>query len=425
MKKFFVIAISLVLTSLYINAQDVTWGMVKTSVEKNDKDIENPKKSISPKTWIERERVYTRLYTFDIAGIYLGMPESEVTLTKGQPKEKRTEKEFTVLTYDRLDLYFKDGALSKIGRIDELRKDPLLTSVEALKKAYEVDEKKKLTGKIVERLNEIKGAAYMRSVGSQYYADGDYDNCLKYFEAIVSINELPYVNAIDTSLLNDCGVVGKIAGKKDVAIKYFTKAADLKYGGTAVFIELYKLRKEAGDTLAALEELQKGIDAYPTEAIDLINELINVYIQTGKDQLAMDYLSKAIEKEPKNATYLFALGTLYDKKKESEKAVELYKKAIEIDSKFVDAYLNLGASYYNTGIELYKKASEPGNKSYQKDEDKAKEYYKQAIPFLVKVKEIAEDTQTKRDALNTLKTIYYRLGMNAEYKAVKSELDSL
>src|SRR5690554_699837 len=142
MRKYFFTAITLLFFSLAMNGQEVTWGMVKASIEKNDKDIEHPKKSVNPKTWIERERVYTRLYTYDIAGIYLGMGVQDLELIKGQAKEKKQDGDYTVYVYDRLELYFKGETLQKINRVDELRQDPLLVSADALKKAYEVDEKK-------------------------------------------------------------------------------------------------------------------------------------------------------------------------------------------------------------------------------------------------------------------------------------------
>jgi S1-C subfamily serine protease len=44
--------------------------------------------------------------------------------------------------------------------------------------------------------------------------------------------------------------------------------------------------------------------------------------------------------------YYYSLGNLADNKREWDKAIELYRKALALDNKYTDAYLGLGSDYY-------------------------------------------------------------------------------
>jgi len=49
---------------------------------------------------------------------------------------------------------------------------------------------------------------------------------------------------------------------------------------------------------------------------------------------------------PKSKKIAFSLGQFFTGQNDNEKAVDYYKKAIELDKKFVEAYLALGQLYY-------------------------------------------------------------------------------
>ena len=67
----------------------------------------------------------------------------------------------------------------------------------------------------------------------------------------------------------------------------------------------------------------------------------------------MSYLSSDWRKKLWKSEFqscCFDKHTLFEKLFEEQKAIESYKKSIEVDDKFFDGYYNLGALYYNKGV---------------------------------------------------------------------------
>jgi tetratricopeptide (TPR) repeat protein len=86
-----------------------------------------------------------------------------------------------------------------------------------------------------------------------------------------------------------------------------------------------------------------------------------------KDQQSMDavvtWCEKLVQRFPKNYYANFLLGVAYPTNEETEKAIESYNKAIEINPNLVDAYAGLGDLYLDEGkvsdaIRYLKKAIE-------------------------------------------------------------------
>jgi len=431
MKKVFITILAgfCSIATLFAQEEGLTWGMVKTSTEKSDEKIKDADKAAKSDTWMDRGRIYTNLFEYDVKNLFYGMKESDILLVKASAGlAKRTEGETTITSYDHVDIYVKKGLLDKWVYTDDVRKarpEPIYTAYEAYMKANEL-EPGKLNKKLKEKLSIIKDGNHLYSVGLFYYGSGDFANCLKYFEAVETINELPFINVVDTSVLINCGVMAMKAKNMDKAKKYFGIAADKKIGGAGLFMDICKIYKESGDTAGAIETLKKGIDKYPKESSPMIAEMVNIYLATGKNKEAMDYLTKAIELDPKNATYEFALGALYDQTKQQDKAIASYQKAIDLDPKYVDAYLNAGASYYNAGIEHFKTANETkDDKVYEAEKKIALDFYAKAVPFLEKVKEVSTNKKEKIDALFSLKQIYYKLGQKDKSDKAKAEYEAI
>lgn len=414
---------------LIAQEEGLTWGMQTASTKKTDEQITVAEKASKSATWIERARVYTNLFEFDVKGLGYGMKESDINLIKGSIPNKRTEGKYEVLSFERVDIYLKDGKLESWTYTDNERKsrpEPIFVAYEAYMKALTLEPAGKLDKKLKDKLEKIQDYYHMFSVALAYNDKGDYVSSLKYFEAIQAINELPFINKVDSNIIINCGVIAMKAKNMEAAKKYFKKAADLKVGGVALYVDIYKIYMEAGDTTGAINTLKDGIEKYPKQAGMIIAEMVNLYIKTGKDKDAIDYLNKAIELEPSNPVYYFAMGTLYDKLTQQDKAIESYEKAVKIDPNYVDAYLNMGASFYNSGIEHFKIANDAkDNATYEKEIAIAKGLYEKAIPYLVKVKELSNDKKYKIDALYSLKQIYYKLGQTDNKNKAQAEYDAL
>jgi len=417
-------------SALFAQEEGLNWGMVKNSTEKIDEQIKDAEKAAKPSTWMERGRIYTNLFEFDVKNLFYGMKESDISLVKASGGNgTKTQGDVNIISYERVDIYTKKATLDKWVYTDEVRKarpEPIYTAYEAYMKAHELDPEGKLNKKLKEKLSILKDGNHLFSVGLFSYSSGDYATCLKYFEAIQTINDLPFINVSDSSILLNCGVMAMKSKNMDKAKKYFSIAAERKIGGAGLYLDICKIYKESGDTSGAIETLKKGIDKYPKEAGNMIAEMVNIYLASGKNKEAMDYLTKAIELQPTNATYHFALGALYDQTKQQDKAIASYQKAIDLDPLYVDAYLNAGASFYNAGIEHFKIANETkDDKVYEAEKKIALDYYSKSIPYLEKVKEVSKNKKEKIDALFSLKQIYYKLGQMDKKNKAQAEYEAL
>lgn len=407
---------------LYAMAQEtqITWGMATSSVEKSEKAILDEKKNVKPATWLEYERVMTRLFYFDLNGAMPGVDATNLKLLKaGDPLSKETVGKVEIWKYDRIDFYLEDNKIVKWEYPDAFRTSPLLTSVDALIKVEELDPAGKMKSKVAERAHELSN--YLRIAGSMSYTESDYTSALSYFEAVIALNNLKAISVVDTVLFNDCGVVAKFAGETETAVKYFIKAADLGFKSDILYTEASKLYLENGDTVKAIATLEKGIAKF--NSTNMINEMINIYLVTGKDKEALEYINKAIQGAPNNAIYYFAKGALHGKLNGEKEAIEAYIKAIELDDKYSDAYLNLGVSYYNQGIKFFEAANDAKtNKQFEEQKALGEAEYKKAMPYLEKILVLKpEDKSTEQDAAIALKNIYYKLAMYKESKAIKEK----
>ena len=119
------------------------------------------------------------------------------------------------------------------------------------------------------------------------------------------------------------------------------------------------------------------------------------------------------------------MGVSYDLLKDPVEAEKAYRKAIEINPEYFEAYFNLAAIFYNKGAESQNAASNippKENKKYDAKIKEAKEFYKESLPFFEKAHEIKPKD---RDAMLNLKEIYTKTQQYEKSKAIKEELDAL
>ena len=80
------------------------------------------------------------------------------------------------------------------------------------------------------------------------------------------------------------------------------------------------------DALVALKQAEKLEPGNPV----LKYELGWLFVQLGNYKEANSYFKKALEGDPFNADYLFALGQNYEKRQDAEKAIVFYKKSLYV-----------------------------------------------------------------------------------------------
>ncbi|MCK4664196.1 MAG: tetratricopeptide repeat protein [Bacteroidales bacterium] len=304
----------------------------------------------------------------------------------------------------------------------DLHETPLTEAVNAYIKAIELDEKEQYKKDCIGRLKIA--SVQLLNKGINDFNANDYSKALDDFENSIRINSLEYINEIDSMAIFNAAIAADRNKNYDKAIKYYNETIDLKYEGSKVFLFLSNVLKTQGDTIASIEKIKDGIDAYPDDNNSLIIELINYYLATNKSEEALGYLKIAIEKDSLNHSFHFAEGTIYDRMEEYDKAIKCYAAAIELEEDFFDAQYNIGAVYYNRAVQHFNVANDiPQNKQKEYEDEivKAKEQMKSALPYLEKAHELNEkDLST----MQSLKEIYVRLQMYDKSKEIKAKMDA-
>ncbi len=437
MKRYFILIAFLVATFTVVNSQveqvEFSASLYKSlanKLDKSNKAIEDPKKKDLAKTWLERASLLQDIGDVNTQFLRQNMALTEIKLSLKDPKEinkttvmdGNTEHHIDQYVYDYFTLNVEGNLLLSWKETKFILPNALDSAVKCYQKAIYLDSLGKLTKKIKEDLKYIN--LIYQKVALNYYTLKDYADAYHAFKNIMDINDMKLVNYKDTVITFYTGVIAKEAGLPDEALKYFLRAKNLNYWmkEPTLFNSISIIYLAKNDSADALAILKEGFLKYPSNT-GILNELINYYISSGESTLALDYLRTAIKSDPSNKSYYFAQGTLYDKLDSLESGVASYKKALELDTNYFDAYFNLGVIFYNHGVEIQKKANdEPDNKKYEEGKKNADGEFIKSIPYLEKAHQInPKDKQT----LDNLKSVYYRLKMNDKLEAVKKELEQL
>ncbi len=219
-------------------------------------------------------------------------------------------------------------------------------------------------------------------IGRSYYAQGNYDNALEYYEKALAISEEasgPEHESI-APVYSNIAMVHKEEGNYEKALEYnykalaiFEKELGNEDSSTATvynnIAEIYHIQE---NYVNALEYYTKAIEifesVYGTDhhrtAISYGN-LAEVYHAKGEYDKSLELYEKVISVEekalglnhPSTATTYNNVAGVYFSMEEYDKAMEYYEKAIDIREKLLGfnhlytamTYSNIGAVYYAQG----------------------------------------------------------------------------
>ncbi len=134
-------------------------------------------------------------------------------------------------------------------------------------------------------------------------------------------------------------------------------------------------------------------------------------------------VNEALLKDPNNVQLVFNLGVISGESGKLEDAEKYYRRAMEIDPKYFDAYLNLAEIKLRadkTFVEQMNKlgTSDSDNKKFDEIREKQKANYREVLPLLEKAMELKTDNEA---AKTTLLGVYQALEMTAKYKELKAK----
>jgi tetratricopeptide (TPR) repeat protein len=418
-----------VITASYIKAQTedmqplINYNILEKKLKKSNSDIENPKKNIKTKNWMERGELLMDIYSVNLQYVRNDMSASEAKLFFMEPNEiKKTQKGTDMIEeyiYDRITLIFKNDALDDWVETNKIHENPLPEAKKAFEKVIELDTEGKYNEELKEKLNQLKLLFESQAVYS--YNHDNYEDAYDNFIEIIKINELEVLEGVvDTVIFYNAGRIASELGKNKDAIDMFKAADKYDYNNPFLYVFLNNSYNAVGDTAAGVEALKKGFKKYP-ESQNILIELINYYLLRGLADEALDYLAIAKEDDPSNISFYFAEGTLYDKLERFDDAKRSYEYCLELDSNYFNAQYNLGVLYYNKAVKLYEEANLINDiQEYEEAKAVADAEIANALPYIERAHEINPDDI---ESLKTLKTLYYRLQMDDKYDEVVKRLE--
>jgi tetratricopeptide (TPR) repeat protein len=234
---------------------------------------------------------------------------------------------------------YKEGSLRE-ARIELER---ALDTLKRLKSTEEVELETLLEG-ISSKLTE--GAI---EKAKAFHADGDFDSALDYYQNALGM--------VKDSVLKDeiMMEISKIRQDKNPVEHIQTLEQDVQDNPEQTE-KLFNLAMEyalSGYYERAIHELKKVYTLEP-ENDEVLLRLGNACSDAGRFLDAMDFYQQGIKLNSDNIVWLhLRMGQLYDVNQEYKDALNCYKKALEIDTEFIDALMAMGA--------LYRKLNDPTN----------------------------------------------------------------
>ena len=399
---------------------------LESKLKKSDSDVQNSKKNIKAKTWTNRVQLFVDIFNVHNDVLYKGMDQAQAKLFLREPKEIQTSQEgadkIETYVYERVNLKFKNGALDSWTESVKIHPDPLTEAQKALNEAIKLNTDGKADVDIVKVVENLKLAYQIEAINT--YERKDYEASHNNFIKILDLNKLPQMkNRVDTILIYYAGRAAFDNKDFKEANRLFEEAAANKFEEPLFYIFRKQSYFASGDTTAGVNIIKEAFMKYPEDQSIMI-ELINYYLISQQGEEALQLLSRAKAADPENISFHFTEGTLFDKMGKIEDAERSYKTCLEKNSEFYDANYNLGVLYYNKAVRVYEDASKiMDNSEFEKVQKQGDEILRQSIPYMEKASQV-NPAKDDKSALETLKTIYYRLKMEDKREDVIKRINA-
>jgi tetratricopeptide (TPR) repeat protein len=314
--------------------------------------------------------------------------------------------------------------LSTVPKYKSLDTNALQVAYDSYQKAIEIDKEV-----MNESLNPPSPMLGLYVVGEQFYNQGvDLYNVKKYQDALSKFEMTRKINgsfgAKDTVATFNASLCAIQLNDNKKAKQFLEDLARNQYHHGMVYSSLANIYKSEGDTVKALNTIQKGRKLMP-EDLTLIIAETNVYLAQGKTKEAQDLLNIAVNKDPNNAMLHYAIGVNMAEFGNFDEAERSYNKAMELKPDYFDAIYNLGALYVNTAATIMEQANKldiNDTQNYNSLKDKADKMLNKAIPVLEKAESLQPNDM---NTLYSLKQLYTRVGNVDKLKVIDAKIKGL
>ena len=190
--------------------------------------------------------------------------------------------------------------------------------------------------------------------------------------------------------------------------------------------EIYKnialILVQKGKTQEAISAVQEARKINPEDESLLLTEM-DLYLKMNDFDTYTKLVNEALAKNPNNVDLVFNLGVVAANANKADEAEKHYKRVIEMDPNYFNAYLNLSELLLR-GDDKYVEemnklgTSEKDNKRYTVLKAEREKNFKSVLPYLEKAVELKP---TDEPANKTLLSVYNALEMTDKYKALKAK----
>ena len=215
--------------------------------------------------------------------------------------------------------------------------------------------------------------------------------------------------------------------QRDLMVKSGTYADPLDERTPSKKSEIVKntalIYSQLGQDEKALEAYKAARQTDP-EDINLILNEANLYFNQGDKAKFKELMAEAIALAPDNPDLHYNVGVISMEQENYEDARASYKKTIELDPNYTNAYLNLSTTYVNEGNALIEEMNALGNSraditKYEELKAKKDGLFRQGADVL---EEALKTNPENENVMTQLKNIYGAMGDNENFMRLKKML---
>lgn len=395
-------------------------------------EYKNLVSKVAPLATEEGDKVYAEFYKSMIPILDMNALTQDVSLTPLQVQMKMA-KALTPKTISELSkvLNVTLDYEKKVGK--KIQTDDINETITAFKPTllnyaiYLGNEKKQ------KEAAEVLYAIYQldkKDTDNLYYAANyavnsqDYENSLKYYRELKSIN---YSGEKTLYIAKN-----KVTGQEDNYSKKEDRDNLVKLGThinpreekepskkAEITKNIALILAEQGKNDEAIAALNEAKTVLPDD-VGLYTAEADLYFKMNNMTKYKEAISKAIEKSPSDPVLYYNLGVTSYNAKQIEDAKKYYRKAIELQSDYFDAYNNLAIAILEPDEALVKGMNKLGNsaadlKQYEVLKKQREKLFKEVMPLYEKALELKPDDT---DMKSNLKSVYSFLELNDKVKAM-------
>ncbi len=355
---------------------------------------------------------------------------------------------------EKADYYLYKG-YALIGNGENVPPQDLSAATEAFKQAQQLGHDEAAQG-ITAASNALVNAAIADQNAKNFEGAADklyesyqlntQDTLYLYYAASNAVNAGNYDKALDFyETLKDLGfsgeqteytAVNKETGETEVMTSkeqrdLFIKSGDYtdpqdrktesKTGEIAKNIALIYMEKgENEKAVAAMEDAKRE---NPND-VTLLQSEADMYYSMGDMEKYRDIMEQVVAQDPDNAVLLYNLGVSSAELGERDRAIEYYKKALELDPEMTNARINIAHVILSREQPLVEEMNQLGtsaedNKRYDELAEERRGVYRDAVPHL---EQVLDKNPNNLEAARTMMNIYYQLNEQEKAEEMKQKI---